>query len=69
MFGKKVKLRASFILLIVISAILIVYILLKSLEDNVIYFLSPTEIQNKQNININNKIRIGGMVKKKFNKI
>jgi len=36
--------------------------LLKSLEENVIYFLSPTEIKNLSELE-NKKIRIGGMVK------
>ena len=63
MFGKKVKFRAIFILLVLISLILIVYISLKTLEDNVVYFLSPTEIQ-ESNQTKDKKIRIGGMVKK-----
>jgi cytochrome c-type biogenesis protein CcmE len=33
------------------------------LEDNVVYFLSPTEIHNKSNISFNKKIRVGGLVK------
>ena len=64
MYGKKVKYRAVFILLVFISLVLIVYLSLKALEDNVVYFLSPTEIQNKEEIKKNEKIRIGGMVKK-----
>ena len=64
MYGKKVKFRAIFILLVLISLVLIVYLSLKTLEDNVVYFLSPTEIQNKEEIKKNEKIRVGGMVKK-----
>ena len=64
MIAKKVKLRAIFALLVLSSLILIIYIFLKTLEDNVVYFLSPTEIQNKKQLDINQKIRIGGMVKK-----
>ena len=64
MYGKKVKFRAAFILLVLISLVLIIYLSLKTLEDNVVYFLSPTEIQNKEEIKNNEKIRIGGMVKK-----
>ena len=45
-----------------ISVILSVFLILKSLEENVVYFLSPTEIKNLSEIK-NNKIRIGGMVK------
>ena len=42
----------------------IIFFVLKSLEDNVVYFFSPTEIYNKANITLNKKIRIGGLVKK-----
>ena len=63
MYGKKVKLRILFILLLLISVILTVFLVLKSLEENVVYFLSPTEIKGLSEIE-NKKIRIGGMVKK-----
>ena len=46
MYGKKVKLRAIFILSIFFSSILIVFLVFKSLEENVVYFKSPTEIKN-----------------------
>ena len=62
MYGKKVKLRALFISLLLVSVILSIFLVLKSLEKNVVYFLSPTEIKNLSEIN-NKKIRIGGMVK------
>ena len=64
MYGKKVKFRAAFILLVLISLVLIIYLSFKTLEDNVVYFLSPTEIQSKEEIKKNEKIRVGGMVKK-----
>ena len=59
---KKVKLRILFLFLLVASVILSVYLVLKSLEENVVYFLSPTEIKNLTAIN-QKRIRIGGMVK------
>jgi len=62
MYGKKVKLRALFIFLLLVSVILSIFLVLKSLEENVVYFLSPTEIKNLSEID-NKKIRIGGMVK------
>ena len=62
MYGKKVKLRILFISLLLISVILSLFLILKSLEENVVYFLSPSEIKNLAEIE-NNKIRIGGMVK------
>jgi len=51
-------------LLVLISLVLIIYLSLRTLEDNVVYFLSPTEIQNKEEIKRNEKVRVGGMVKK-----
>ena len=63
MYGKKVKLRAFFILLIFLSVALTVFLIFKSLEENVVYFKSPTEIKNLPELNAN-KIRVGGMVKK-----
>ena len=62
MYGKKVKLRILFLFLALVSIILSVYLILKSLEENVVYFLSPSEIKNLTEIS-SNKIRIGGMVK------
>ena len=62
MYGKKVKLRILFLFLVLASIILSVFLILKSLEENVVYFLSPSEIFNSQKIP-KEKIRIGGMVK------
>ena len=64
MYGKKVKLRFLFLSLILIVLILSVYLVLKSLEDNVIYFISPTEIKEIGEIDYTKKYRVGGMVKK-----
>ena len=64
MYGKKVKLRAIFILSIFFSLILIVFLVFKSLEENVVYFKSPTEIKNLTELT-SKKIRVGGMVKEK----
>ena len=62
MYGKKVKLRILFLFLVLTSIILSVFLILKSLEENVVYFLSPSEIKNLTEIT-SDKIRIGGMVK------
>ena len=62
MYGKKIKLRIFFLLSLVISLILIIFLVLNSLRDNVVYFKSPTEIKLLEEI-IKKKIRIGGMVK------
>ena len=63
MYGRKVKLRFFFILLILSAIILTVFLVLKYLEENVVYFKSPSEIKLITEID-SKKIRIGGMVKK-----
>ena len=63
MYGKKVKLRIIFISSVFITLILSVYIILKLLDDNIVYFKSPTEIKQLSEID-KKKIRVGGMVKK-----
>ena len=63
MYGKKVKLRAFFILLIFLSTALTIFLIIKALEENVVYFKSPTEIKNLSELD-SKKIRVGGMVKK-----
>ncbi len=68
MYGRKVKLRFIFILIITLSLLLTVFLVLKSLEENVVYFKSPTDVQLIDEIE-NKKIRVGGMVKEKSIKI
>jgi cytochrome c-type biogenesis protein CcmE len=63
MYGRKVKLRFLFVAIIFITLILTVFLVLKSLEENVVYFQSPSEINSSVELN-KSKIRVGGMVKK-----
>ena len=63
MLSKKVKSRILFLSLSSFLAVLIIFLVLKSLEKNVVYFFSPTEIYNDQNVSFDKKIRIGGLVK------
>tara|TARA_B100000686_G_scaffold87932_1_gene94657 strand:+ start:213 stop:635 length:423 start_codon:yes stop_codon:yes gene_type:complete len=63
MYGKKVKLRAFFILLIFLSLALTIFLVFKALEENVVYFKSPTKVKNLPELETK-KIRVGGMVKK-----
>ena len=58
MYGKKVKLRILFLSFIFIT----IFLVLKSLEENVVYFVSPTEIKNLAELD-KKKVRVGGMVK------
>ena len=63
MLNKRVKSRIFFLSFFLLIAVLIIFFTLKSLKDNVVYFLSPTEIHNKSDISLNKKIRVGGLVK------
>ncbi|MBC8296310.1 MAG: cytochrome c maturation protein CcmE [Pelagibacterales bacterium] len=62
MYGKKVKLRILFLVILLSSIILTIFLVLKSLEENVVYFLSPTDVKSLNELT-QDKIRIGGMVK------
>ena len=64
MLSKKARSRIVVLTFLLVSAIVVVFVVLKSLEENVVYFFSPTEIYNKENISFNKKIRVGGLVKK-----
>jgi len=63
MYGRKVKFRFLFVLLVLLILSLSAFLILESLEENVVYFKSPTEVKNLSEID-KKKIRIGGMVKK-----
>ena len=63
MYGRKVKLRILFLVALISSIILTIFLILKSLEENVVYFQSPSEIKSLSEID-KSKIRVGGMVKK-----
>ena len=63
MYGKKVKLRAVFITSVLLTLILVIFLIFKSLEEDIVYFISPTEIKNLSTLD-KSKIRVGGMVKK-----
>ena len=62
MYGKKVRLRFLFLSLVFASIVLSFFLILKSLEEDVVYFISPTEIKNLAELD-DKKIRVGGMVK------
>ena len=69
MYGKKVKLRLLFLSFIITIVVLTIFLILKSLEENVVYFISPTEIKNLAEIDIKKRIRVGGMVKEETVKL
>ena len=63
MLSRKVKSRIFFLFFLSILAVVIIFFTLRSLEENVVYFLTPTEIYNKTDISFKKKIRVGGLVK------
>ena len=63
MLSKKVKSRIFLFTIFLLAATAIIFFVLRSLEENVVYFFSPTEIYNKTNISFDKKIRVGGLVK------
>ena len=64
MLTKKVRLRILYLILSIIALTIAIFIIIKSLEENIVYFFSPTEIYNKENVSFNQKIRVGGLVKR-----
>ena len=68
MYGRKVKLRFFFIFLAIVTLALSIFLILKSLEENVVYFKSPSEIKIDAEMD-KKKMRVGGMVKKNAIKI
>ena len=63
MLSKKVKSRILFLVLLLLLGTVVIFFILKSLEENIVYFFSPSEIYDQPNISFNEKIRIGGLVK------
>jgi len=63
MLTKKARLKIFYLILLSFFVATIIFLVLKSLEENVVYFFSPTEIYYKSNISLNKKIRVGGLVK------
>ena len=64
MLPKKVKKRASLLVITLLTSVTGIFFILQSLNKNILYFKSPTDIKNNQNISFTKKIRVGGMVKK-----
>jgi len=64
MLAKKVKSRILFLFFIFFISIIAVIFILKSLNRNILYFSTPTEIKEREDIIIGKAMRVGGMVKK-----
>ena len=63
MLGKKVKSRIFFLVFSLVLFASIIFVILRSLEENVVYFLSHTEIYDNEKISFEKTIRVGGLVK------
>ncbi|MAH54532.1 MAG: cytochrome c maturation protein CcmE [Pelagibacteraceae bacterium] len=63
MLGKNAKKRAILLTLLLLLSAVTIFLIFKSLEENIVYFFTPSEIYNKQNISFNKTIRVGGLVK------
>ena len=63
MLSRKVKSRIFFLSFTMVLAVVVMFIVFKSLEENVVYFFSPVEIYSKTDISFDKKIRVGGLVK------
>ena len=63
MLSKKTRTRIVLTMFLLVASIVVVFVVLKSLEENIVYFFSPTELYNKEDISFNKKIRVGGLVK------
>jgi len=64
MLQKKAKKRASLLAALLLVSAIAIFFILKSLDKNILYFKSPSDIKKSQDIDFNKKIRVGGMVKK-----
>ena len=64
MLLKKVKKRATLLAVFLSISVISVFLILNALNENILYFNSPSDIKSNPDINFDKKIRVGGMVKK-----
>ncbi|MFL2889976.1 MAG: cytochrome c maturation protein CcmE [Pelagibacteraceae bacterium] len=64
MLTKNVKNRILFLIVSFSVLVFLIFFILKNLNNNLLYFKTPTDVMENKNININDPIRLGGMVKK-----
>ena len=63
MLNIKTKNRLSIFIAISVLSIVIIIFILKTLEDNVLYFYSPTDVEESNKMVFGDTIKVGGMVK------
>jgi len=64
MLTKKVKNRIFFLSLFILTSIALTFFILKTLNSNMLYFKTPSDIVMDEEIKIGKLFRLGGMVKK-----
>jgi cytochrome c-type biogenesis protein CcmE len=69
MLSSKVKNRIIFLTTIALITLVAIFFVIQSLDKNILYFSSPTEIKQSEDVVTGKKMRIGGMVKKNSIKI
>ena len=63
LLSKKVRRRIVFFVFFSLLFVVSIFFIFKSLEENIVYFFTPSEIYNKSDISLDKKIRVGGLVK------
>ena len=63
MLTKKVKNRILFLFFIFLISLAAIIFVLKSLNKNILYFSTPAEIKQREDIPTGKAMRVGGMVK------
>ncbi|MDA9090016.1 cytochrome c maturation protein CcmE [Pelagibacteraceae bacterium] len=61
---KKVKNRILFLIVAASIFLLFIFFVLKTLNKNLLYFSTPTDVIKNDSLMIGKKMRLGGMVKK-----
>ena len=63
MLTKKVKNRILFLFFIFTISIISIFFIIRSLDQNILYFSTPTEIKQREDVILGKAMRVGGMVK------
>ena len=64
MLTKKIKTRLLFLISIILVTLFFLVFIYFNLKQNILYFKTPSEVFNTNEIESNSMIRVGGMVKK-----
>ena len=64
MLTKKIKTRLLFLISIILVTLFFLVFIYFNLKQNILYFKTPSEVFNTNEIEGNSMVRVGGMVKK-----